>query len=33
MNLIKAKFLRDGEPQGRAYTYLANEDLEVGDIV
>nr|WP_308743099.1 hypothetical protein [uncultured Anaerocolumna sp.] len=33
MNLIKAKFLRDGEPQGRAYTYIANENVKVGDLV
>jgi hypothetical protein len=33
MNLIKARFLRDGEPQGRAYTYAANEELKVGDLV
>lgn len=25
MNLIKARFLRYGEPSGRAYTYIANE--------
>lgn len=33
MNLIKAKFLRDGEPQGRAYTYISNENVRVGDLV
>jgi uncharacterized Zn finger protein len=33
MNLIKAKFLRDGEPFGREYTYQANEVLEIGDKV
>lgn len=33
MNLIKAKFLRDGEPQGRAYTYMSNIDVKVGDLV
>lgn len=31
--MIKAKFLRDGEPQGRAYTYLSKVDVEVGDFV
>lgn len=33
MNLIKSKFLRNGEPQGRAYTYIANENVKVGDLV
>lgn len=33
MNLVKARFLRDGEQYGRAYTYIANEVLEVGDMV
>lgn len=33
MNLIKAKFLKDGEPQGRAYTYISNIDVKVGDLV
>lgn len=31
--LIKAKFLRDGEPQGRAYTYRSNVEVKVGDLV
>ena len=33
MNLIKAKFLRDGEPQGRAYTYMTDAAVKVGDLV
>ena len=33
MNLIKAKFLRDGEPQGRAYTYMTDIEVKVGDLV
>lgn len=34
MNLVKLKFLRDGEPSGKEYTYLTkDEDLKVGDIV
>lgn len=33
MNLIKAKFLKDGEPSGRAYTYISDTAVEVGDIV
>lgn len=33
MNLIKAKFFKNGEPSGRAYTYLSNEVVKVGDVV
>lgn len=33
MNLIKAKFLRDGEPQGRAYTYMTDIKVQTGDLV
>lgn len=33
MNLIKAKFLRDGVPQGRAYTYMSDVGVKVGDLV
>ena len=33
MNLIKAKFLKDGEPSGRAYTYISDAPVEVGDLV
>ena len=33
MNLIKAKFLKEGEPSGRAYTYISDVPVEVGDTV
>ena len=33
MNLIKAKFLKDGEPSGRAYAYISDKPVEVGDLV
>lgn len=33
MNLVKLRFLRGGEPQGREYTYISKEKVEVGDIV
>ena len=33
MRYIKAKFLKDGKPIGRAYTYKASEDVKTGDIV
>lgn len=33
MNLVKLRFLRGGEPQGREYTYISKEMVEVGDIV
>lgn len=33
MKLIKARFLRDGEPYGRVYTYETKENVSVGDIV
>lgn len=32
-NLVKLRFLRDGVPQGREYTYISKEKVEVGDIV
>lgn len=32
-NVIKVKFLRSGEPSGRAYTYYSPAGIEVGDIV
>ena len=32
-NLVKLKFLRNGEPQGREYTYISKSDLSVGDTV
>ena len=33
MNLVKLRFLRGGEPQGREYSYISKEKVEVGDIV
>lgn len=33
MNLVKLRFLRGGELQGREYTYISKEKVEVGDIV
>lgn len=33
MNIVKCRFLKDGEPSGREYSYLANEELAVGDAV
>lgn len=32
-NVIKVKFLRNGQPSGRAYTYYTPEEVAVGDIV
>lgn len=32
-NIIKLQFLKNGEPQGREYTYYAPEGIEVGDTV
>lgn len=32
-NVIKVKFLRAGQPSGRAYTYWTPEEVAVGDIV
>lgn len=32
-NLVKLRFLRDGEPSGREYTYISKSDVEVGDTV
>ena len=32
-NVIKVKFMRNGQPSGRAYTYYTPEEVEVGDIV
>lgn len=31
--IIKCRFLRDGEPYGREYSYLTNQPVAVGDIV
>jgi len=32
-NIIKLKFIRDGKPTGRDYTYFTPEPVEVGDMV
>lgn len=32
-NLIKVRFLRDGQPSGREYTYISKSDVEIGDTV
>ena len=32
-DLIKLKFLRDGQPSGREYTYISKSDVAVGDTV
>lgn len=32
-NLVKLRFLRGGEPQGREYTYISKARVEVGDVV
>lgn len=33
MQYIKAKFLKDGNPTGRSYTYKVTDDVKPGDIV
>lgn len=33
MELVKLRFLKGGEPQGREYTYISKSKLEVGDVV
>ena len=33
VNLVKLRFLRGGEPQGREYTYISREKVDVGDTV
>lgn len=33
MELVKLRFLRGGEPQGREYTYISKSKVEVGDVV
>ena len=33
MQYIKAKFMKDGNPTGRAYTYACETELKPGDIV
>ena len=32
-NVIKLRFVRQGEPSGREYTYFTNVDVAVGDLV
>lgn len=32
-NIIKLRFLRNGQPQGREYTYYTPVEVKVGDIV
>jgi hypothetical protein len=32
-NIIKLRFVRDGEPRGREYTYYTPVEVEVGDAV
>ncbi len=33
MKFVKAKFLKDGQPAGRAYTYRTELDLKPGELV
>ncbi len=33
MQYIKAKFLKQDKPSGRAYTYRTEDDIKSGDIV
>ena len=33
MNIVKCRFLKDGEPHGREYSYLAKDNFSVGDLV
>lgn len=33
MNFYKVKFLKNGNPQGRAYTYKSELDLQPDDVV
>lgn len=33
MQIIKCKFIKDGTPQGRDYTYFSNSVVAVGDTV
>ncbi len=33
MQYIKAKFLKEDKPSGRAYTYRTEDNVKVGDIV
>lgn len=33
MQYIKAKFIKQGKPTGRAYTYKTSDEVQPGDIV
>lgn len=33
MQIIKVRFLKDGNPAGRAYTYYSPVSVSVGDVV
>ena len=33
MQFIRAKFMKDNQPTGKAYTYRAADDVNAGDIV
>lgn len=33
MQIIKVKFLKNGVPQGNAYTYYSKEEVAPGDLV
>lgn len=33
MNLIKVRFLKDGQPNGKAYTYDSPVSVKLGEIV
>lgn len=33
MNFVKVKFLKDGQPSGREYTYKTELELKTGDVV
>ena len=32
-NIIKCRFLRDGEPVGKEYSYLTRDAVSIGDVV
>lgn len=31
--IIKAKFLKDGEPSGREYSYISDIEVQIGNMV
>lgn len=33
MNYIKAKFIKDGKPYGKSYTYKTEDEVQPGDMV